>query len=296
MESLFAQISPPLALVIAGVFIAVFILTYMNLHLITQFIHNKSLGQRDEIVKYLELMFIEVEVEKLTRQLLFLSFGLGAFFFLIFWPNIIFSSLLGGVFALLGWIVPKHIVIHLYEKRCNQFVQQMVDGLTILSNGIRAGISLQDAMGRAAKNLPNPLAQEFNKVLSQINVGQTLEDALNELGERIPRPDVQMFVTAVNILRTSGGNMGETFQTITYTIRERQKIEKKIEALTSGAIMQGVIITMIPFVLLGIFWISDPSLVIPLFTTFQGLVALTAVLGLQTIGGLMIRRIVDIKV
>ena len=296
MEALFAQISPPLAFVIAGVFISVFIVTYMNLNRITQFIHNKSLGQRDEIVKYLELMFIEFEVEKLTKQLLFLSFGLGALFFLALWPNIILSVLLGGAFSLLGWVIPKHIVVYMYEKRCNQFVQQMVDGLTILSNGIRAGISLQDAMGRAAKNLPNPLAQEFDKVLSQINVGQTLEDALNELGERIPRPDVQMFVTAVNILRTSGGNMGETFQTITYTIRERQKIEKKIEALTSGAIMQGVIITMVPFILLGIFWVSDPTLVTPLFTTFPGLLALAGVIGLQTMGGLIIRRIVDIKV
>ena len=296
MANLFAFASPPLTLVIIGVFFAVFFIMYLNLNSITQFIHNKSLGQRDEIIKYLELMFVEVDVEKLTKQLLFFSFGLGALFFLICWPNILLSVAMGVTFSLLGWIIPKHIVVHLYEKRCNQFVQQMVDGLTILSNGIRAGISLQDAMGRAAKNLPNPLAQEFDKVLSQINVGQTLEDALNELGERIPRADVQMFVTAVNILRTSGGNMGETFQTITYTIRERQKIEKKIEALTSGAIMQGVIITMVPFILLGIFWVSDPTLVKPLFTTFPGMLALAGVIGLQTVGGLIIRRIVDIKV
>jgi len=292
----FNQFPPPMVLVAIGLFISVFFISYLNLNRIFKFIHERSLGQRDEIVKYLELMFVEFDAEKLTKQLLFLSFGLGALMFLAFWPNVIVSLIAGVIASLLGWIVPKHIVIYLYNGRCDRFVVQMVDGLTILSNGIRAGISLQDAMGRAAKNLPNPLAQEFDKVLSQMNVGQTLEDALNELGERIPRADVQMFVTAVNILRTSGGNMAETFSTITFTIRERQKIEKKIQALTAGAITQGVIISCIPTVLLGVFYMADPSLVKPLFSTLPGMLALGAVIALQTIGALVIRKIVDIKV
>lgn len=296
LDSFFSQFSPSLFIVAVSLFVSVFLVSYFNLDRILKFIHERSLGQRDEIVKFLELMFVEFDSEKLTKQLLFLSFGLGTLVFLAFWPNIIVSLGAGTVAALLGWIIPKHLVSYLYNSRCDRFVEQMVDGLTILSNGIRAGISLQDAMGRAAKNLPNPLSQEFDKILSQINVGQTLEDALNELGERIPRPDVQMFVTSVNILRTSGGNMAETFSTITFTIRERQKIEKKIQALTTGAITQGIIISCIPTILLGVFYVADPSLVKPLFTTLTGALALGGVIFLQTIGALIIRKIVDIRV
>ena len=172
----------------------------------------------------------------------------------------------------------------------------MVDGMTILANGVKAGLSVTQSMDRVVKNLDNPISQEFRLVLSQNQLGQTIEDALTELGERIPRPDVQMFVTSVNILKETGGNMAETFQTINFTIRERQKVEKKIEALTAQGITQGVIISAIPFLLLAIFWAIDPNYVAPLFNTTLGLIALLLVIILQVMGGLAIRKIITIKV
>ena len=286
----------PLPVVLGGVFLCVFFITYINLQNLIDMLHSKSMGQRDEIIKYLELMFVEFDAQKLTTTLFLVSFGLGGIFFLLLWPNFIMSIIFGSVFTMLGWSVPKHVVKYLYERRCGLFVQQMVDGMTILSNGVKAGLSVTQSMDRVVKNLPNPISQEFRLVLSQNQLGQTIEDALTELGERIPRADVQMFVTSVNILRETGGNMAETFQTITFTIRERQKIEKKIEALTTQGITQGVIISCIPFVLLVIFWILDPEYVAPLFNTTLGLVALFVVMILQTLGGIAIRKIVTIKV
>jgi tight adherence protein B len=151
-------------------------------------------------------------------------------------------------------------------------------------------------MERVVENLGNPISQEFALVLSQIRLGRSVEEALIELGERIPRPDVQMFVTAINILKETGGNLAETFATITTVIRERQKVEKKIQALTAQGLMQGLIITLVPLALLIIFFIIDPGFVMPMFTTGLGLFFLTIMIGLQIIGGLMIRKIVNIKV
>jgi tight adherence protein B len=142
----------------------------------------------------------------------------------------------------------------------------------------------------------NPVSAEFGQVITQTQFGQSFEEALTDLGERIPKPDVQMFVTAINILKETGGNMSETFQTIVGTIRERQKLEKKISAMTAQGIMQGVIITCIPFVLLAVFSFVDPDYLKPMFNTTLGLVMLVAMLGLQVLGGVMIKKIVTIKV
>ena len=286
----------PLPVVILGVGICVFVIFYLWIDRILNFIHEKSLGQRDEIVRYLELMFVDVDQKKLTVTMMLGSFGLGLLFLVLFWPNVIIGVLFGSVFTYLGWTLPRIAVKYLYEQRCNKFTDQMVDGMTILANGVRAGLSVTQAMDRIVKNLDNPISQEFRLVLSQNQLGQTIEDALTELGERIPRADVQMFVTSVNILKETGGNMAETFQTITFTIRERQKIEKKIEALTAQGIMQGIIISCVPFVLLGVFFMVDPNYVMPLFTTTLGLIAFMIVITLQVIGGLMIKKIVSIKV
>lgn len=273
-----------------------FFFAYFSSDRILQWLHDRSLGQREEVLHYLELMFVETDRKKVTLAMITMSFGLGALLFIICWPHILVGTIFGGAITILMWSVPKVFVRSLWERRCSAFVDQMVDGMTLMSNGIKAGLSVQQCMERVVENMPNPISQEFGLVLSQMRLGRSMSEALNELGTRIPRPDVQMFVTAVNILQETGGNLAETFATITYTIRERQKVEKKIEALTAQGITQGVIITMVPFGLLIVFYIIDPNYVMPLFTTALGLVALFIMICLQVIGGLMIRKIVKINV
>lgn len=260
------------------------------------FLHQKSLGKRDEIIKLLRLMGVETEEKKITWLMLSMSFGMGLLFFLLFWPKVVVGLLFGIAVTVAGWQLPYLLVRYLYEQRCTKFVDQMVDGLTIMANGIKSGTAPMQAMQRVTEIMGAPIRNEFQQVITQNQFGQSLEEALIDLAERIPRPDVQMFVTAINILKETGGNMAETFETIVYVIRERQKVEKKIQALTAQGIMQGTIVSMVPFVLGIIFVIIDPSYIMPMFTTTFGLVLCFIILALQIIGGIIIKKIVTIKV
>jgi tight adherence protein B len=276
--------------------LAVFVFSYLNAEKIIQFLYNKTLGQREELFLLLDKLYVETDRKKISTSLLLVSFGLGFLFFLAFWPNILPGFLFGAAATILGWSLPRLILKNLWEKRCNRIVEQMVDGMTIMANGVRSGLSISQSMERVSTNMTGPLAQEFNLVLNQMRLGRSVEEALNEFGDRIPRPDVQMFVTAVNILKETGGNLAETFTTIVTTIRERQKIEKKIEAMTSQGTMQAIIVTLVPFALLILFLIVDPTFVMPLFTKPLGWVALMFMLALQVFGGIMMKKIVTIKV
>lgn len=276
--------------------ICAFIIVYNSADKLLDFLKQKSLGKKDEVIRYLRLMSTDVDEKRVTLLMLFMSFGLGSLFFILFWPNVLIGLLFGITITMVGWQMPLIIVRGIYERRCTQFVNQMVDGLTVMANGIKSGTNAPQAMQRVVEIMGNPISQEFQIVLNQTQFGQSFEEALNDLGERIPRPDVQMFVTSVNILKETGGNLAETFQTIVLVVRERQKIEKKIEAMTAQGIMQGLIVTMIPFVLMGVFFVIDPNFVRPMFTTTLGWFLLFAILTLQIIGGIAIKKIVTIKV
>ncbi len=284
----------PVLVVVIG--ILVFIALYFSIERILQFIHTRSTGQKQEIIKLLDMMFVETDEKKITIVLMLASFGVGALFFILFWPNILIGLLVGTIATLGGWTLPKVIIKNMHEKRTKTFVSQMVDGLTIMANGVKSGLSVTQSMERVVENMKPPISQEFSLVLSQIRLGRSVEESLLELSERIPKPDVQMFVTSINILKETGGNLAETFQTIVTTVRERQKLEKKIEAMTAQGLMQGVIMTMVPFGLLGVFLVVDPNYVKPLFNTTLGMFFLVIMLGLQIIGGLVIRKIVRIEV
>lgn len=281
---------------IPAVGISIAVVIYLWADKIISFLHKKSLGKREEIIKLLRLMGSDVEEKKVTLAMLFLSFGLGSLFFLLFWPNVVIGLLFGGTVTIAGWQLPYLLVKVLYEQRCTKFVDQMVDGLTIMANGIKSGTAPLQAMNRVVEIMGPPIRNEFKQVITQHQFGQSLEEALIDLAERIPRPDVQMFVTAVNILKETGGNMAETFETIVFVIRERQKIEKKIQAMTAQGLMQGLIMTMVPFVLAGVFFVIDPAFIKPLFSTTLGLVICFMILVLQIIGGIVIKKIVTIKV
>lgn len=259
-------------------------------------LHKRSLGQRDEVMRLLRIMGMDVDEKKVTILILMMSFGLGALAFLIFWPNVLIGFVFGASITVAGWQLPLLLVRMIYEKRCTRFVDQMVDGLTIMANGIKAGSNPQESMKRVVEIMGNPMSQEFAQVLYQMQVGDSFESALNDLGNRIPRPDVQMFVTSINILKETGGNLAETFQTIVLVVRERQKVEKKIQALTAQGLMQGIIVTLIPFILMVVFTVIDPTFIKPMFSTTLGLVLLVAMLGLQIIGGVLIKKLVTIKV
>ena len=103
----------------------------------------------------------------------------------------------------------------------------MVDALSLMSNGLKSGLSIVQSLGLVTQEMPNPIRQEFNLILSENKLGVSLEDAFINLAKRIKSDDVEMFVTSVNILKETGGNLAETFDTIVITIRERIKVEKQ---------------------------------------------------------------------
>jgi len=257
---------------------------------------DKSIGKRSEIMMHMKLLGMEVNEAKVTKLLLASSFGIGFLFFMLAWPTFSVGIFLGLSAGIAGLQLPPIVFKSMYEKRCGVFVDQMVDALTIMANGVKSGSNPQQAMQRVVEIMGNPVSAEFGQVITQTQFGQSFEEALTDLGERIPRPDVQMFVTAINILKETGGNMSETFETIVSTIRERQKLEKKIAAMTAQGIMQGIIVTCIPFVLMAVFYFIDPTFIMPMFTTTLGWILLAAMLGLQIIGGVMIKKVVTIKV
>ncbi len=276
--------------------LSIFVLAYFTSERVIAFLHKKSLGNREIVIELMDKMFLEVDKKKITLIMLLGSFGLGAAMFLLVWPNVIIGAILGSAITILGWSAPKVIMTSMWERRCTHLTNQMIDGLTIMGNSIKAGQSLSQAMERVVENMKGPLPQELGLVLNKIRLGMSTEDALNEFAERIPRQDVQMLVTSVNILKETGGNLAETFATVVSTVRERQKVEKKIQALTAQGTMQAIIMSLVPFMILGVFMVVDPNYVMPLFTRPLGWLALAIMLGLQTIGLVVMKKIVTIKV
>ncbi|MFN7685802.1 MAG: type II secretion system F family protein [Oligoflexia bacterium] len=256
----------------------------------------QSLGTRDYIVEKLGLMFVETPPERILVYMFLLSFGLGAIVFLLIVPNLGPAVIFGLIATVIGWKLPRPIVDYLYRRRVRLFVSQMVDGLGLMSNGLKSGLSVVQALNLVVQEMPNPMKQEFNLVMNENKLGVSLEEAFNNLARRVPAEDVEMFVTAINILKETGGNLAETFDTIVLTIRERVKIENKIAAMTAQGFYQGMIVMAVPPLLGVVISQSDPEFMEPLLTTPVGWAILVVILLLELVGLFVILRVIKIEV
>ena len=256
----------------------------------------QSLGTRDFIVDRLGKMFIEVPPEKILWGLFGLSSGLGSLLFLLCLPNLLPGLAFGILGTVIGWKLPKPIVNHFYQRRTTAFVLQMVDSLSLMSNGLKSGLSIVQSIALVVQEMPNPIKQEFQLVLSENRLGLPLEEAFTNLSTRIPAEDVEMFVTSINILKETGGNLAETFDTIVSTIRDRIRVESKIQSMTAAGFFQGMTLLAVPPALGLMMEFSDPDMMRPLFTTIPGLLIILVVMGLETAGFFVIMKVVNVDV
>lgn len=283
-------------LIIIGV--AVFIYTYVNSVRLFSWVDDQTYGTRDYILKKFEIMFIEVEPHKITWALLFMSFGLGIITFCIITAlgNTVLASVMGIVVLFVGWKAPKPIVDFFENRRKKEYQVQMVDALNLLANGLRAGLTMPQAIGMVVDEMPAPVSQEFNLVLQQAKIGVPLDEALENLKKRVYTEDNEMFVTAVNILRETGGNLAEVFDTIVLVIRERVRLQLKIDTYVASGKIQAYIIGAMPFLMMLMFGTGDPDYFPMLFGTVLGVVALIVICGMVSLGMFVILKIIDIKV
>lgn len=284
-----------------GVMVAVglifFLFSYKNSIKFFDWIEDQTYGTRDYILQKLELIHVEIEPRYITYGLLFISFGLGILTFAVFAIAAKFTAgaVMALVITLIGWKFPRPFMDYLVERRIKQYSIQMVDALNLLANGLRAGLSVQQAIGMVVDELPAPVSQEFNTILQQSKIGVPLEEAFENLVKRVPTQDNEMFVSSVNILRETGGNLAEVFDTITSVIRERVRLAQKIDTYVAQGKFQGYTIFAMPFAMAGIFTASDPASMAPLFDTIIGNIILVFALGLDLVGLFVILKIVKIK-
>jgi tight adherence protein B len=275
-----------------------FLFCYKYSQGIFNWIENQTFGTRTYIMEKLELLFIEIPEEKITYLLLGCSVGLGSFVFLVFglMGQWLAGFFLGVFFGFLGFKIPKPFINFLVEKRVTAYTGQMVDALTLLSNGIRAGLSVPQAIGMVVDEMPAPISQEFNMVLQQNRIGVPLEECFDNLSKRVPTEDNDMFVSSINILRETGGNLAEVFDTIVDVIRERVRLQQKIDTYTASGMFQGLTIFMMPYGIGMIYFISDPESVKPMFTDPIGIAMTIVAMMFDFAGGFVIMKIVKIKV
>ena len=190
--------------------------------------------------------------------------------------------------------LPWYIVRRKAEQRRQMIEDQLADAMVSLSSAIKAGLSLAQALDILAQQTPQPICQEFQQITGEYQLGKPMERCLEEARKKLRSENFALFAAAMEASRESGGRLNETVDRIAHSVRELQRLERKISAETAQARTSALYMALAPvFVLAVYYFVIDPVNTERLFTTFAGQVMLSFAVVLNVTAWLWARQILN---
>lgn len=153
------------------------------------------------------------------------------------------------LFVMLVPILPVLTLRFKRKRRLKRFGVQLPEALELITRGLKAGHPVPVAIAMVAREMPDPIGSEFGVIADEVTYGSDLVSALNSLFDRVGQEDLPLFVTAVSIQTSSGGNLREILDGLATTIRERGKLRRKVRAIATEGRMSAYILTAVPVLL-----------------------------------------------
>jgi tight adherence protein B len=279
-----------LGLVVLFTFVAVFLLVVVISAIISRGLEQYEDRYATKGTQTLEGMFLFVT----PRQIVVLSVSAMLIFFLLGLATVnLVAGLLLGFF---GFLIPLMGIRHLRKKRIAKFNRQLVDALVQMAAAFKAGLTLPQAAENIAREMPPPLGQEFDLLVKEIKLGIAVEEALENAAARVSSEDMELVVVSTNVSRKLGGNMAEMYDIIAGTIRERFRLEGKIQSLVAQGKMQAWVVAMMPLVLGIALNHCRPDLMQPMLHHRFGYILIGCIILMELMGVWLIRRIVNIDI
>jgi tight adherence protein B len=197
---------------------------------------------------------------------------------------------------LVGWRLPRIYMRRRGRRRLKLIDKQMPDILNVIAGGMRSGSSFFQALDRMGRDAPEPSRTEYARVIRAVGLGSPLEIALRRMVERVPTEDMDVLITAITIQQQTGGDLAHILDLIATTVRERHRIQREIQALTSQQRFSAWLLTGLPIFIVLVLYLINPNYIGRIFQ--PSLILLIPITGaiMLIIGGFLMNKIAAINV
>lgn len=243
----------------------------------------------------LQLLIEQADSRSSPAKIVLVSLGLAVVGFLAL-------SLFVSIFAIqaiaaaIGAAAPVLLLRFQRSRRLKAFNAALPDAMDLMARALRAGHSVGSAIEVVAQEGLEPVASEFGTVYQQQNFGLPFRDALMNMSRRVQSQDLQFVITAMLVQKETGGNLAEILDRTTYVIRERLRIQGEVRIKSAQGRLTGWILSLLPIVMGVLINFVNRGFEKPLFEDPIGHIMLYTGAGMLVVGGLIIRKIVDIEV
>jgi tight adherence protein B len=242
------------------------------------------------LAERLDRQHVAIPVNRIMRLLVSACILIGLLVF-AFTRNGVVGAAVGLAFSLL----PGQMIQVIERRNRDRFAAQFVDVLLLINNCLRAGLNMERAMVVVSSEMPRPSRDEFGMMMRQVKLGMPLDDVLEGLTRRQPGESVQIFVTAVQVNRQTGGEITKLFDILIRMIREKERVRDKVRTMTAEGRGQAYTIAAFPIVAFLVRYMLNPENVLGMFHSVWGVSLIGVGVTLDVLGLLAVRRLATVK-
>lgn len=199
--------------------------------------------------------------------------GWTAVAFALFYPS--------ALYAVLRWKVSKFAAA---------LVAQLPAYLDGVARSLAVGNSMPVALKLAMEQSIEPVPQVFRQVLRRQELGASIENALEQVAGAYQIRELTLLASAVAINSRYGGKMDTVLSNIANTIREYDRAQRELIALTAETRLSAWILSALPVLIALMLGATNPDYVRGMWLDQNGRWMLIGAFGLDLAGTLILLR------
>jgi tight adherence protein B len=200
--------------------------------------------------------------------------------------SILYVSLAAAIVAVM---VVRGLFGWQQRRIANQLFRQLPDTIQLVTSTVRSGLPVQEAFRTISREMPQPTAEQFAIVCSELGLGRPPEEAVEDVYRRTQVAEYGIFAVTLGVQMKSGGRLTETLETLGDTVRQRVALAARAKALAGEVIFSSRALSCAPLIVGGILYWLNPQSVDLLFYDPTGRMLLAYAIASVIIGTLVIR-------
>ncbi len=181
----------------------------------------------------------------------------------------------------------------LYMKKLNNDFNQAI---SIMANAFKSGKSILQAVELIAVNEANLLKKDFRIIVEEIKTGIGIDEAFQRFAKRTTLKEAFFLATVMTILMKSGGHINDMFARMQHRLFNKKEIELEIRAITSGLKISAFVFSLMPLILITVFYLFNPAYFEPLISNTIGQIILLIIVNLYLFYLIMLKKTFTIEV
>lgn len=217
----------------------------------------------------------------------------------------VIGKLFYGNYAFGILLIPFTVAIYkqrkksLINKKIAYGELQFKDMLIAISDGLKTGYSVENAIKSSYKDLKNIygkecfVCKELEIAISQLKLNISTEKVLKDMAERMELKNAILFSQIFSVAKRTGGNMPEIIKNVTDDIVMKENVREEINTSITEKRLEQKVMTLIPGFIIIYISVSSPEFLKIMYESIVGKIVMTICLILYLLAYIWGERIVD---